>query len=109
MTVKTMFYGTYKKHYADCKTIKGSYNAEFKSIDVVIPDGRMKASGVRGKRFRTYTFYFKYANGENGENVYKAVSYENAEKRYYQECKREGWTPCESHEGCLVNTDLMEA
>lgn len=32
-----MFYGDYKKNYADCKTKNGSYNGKTKTIIVYVP------------------------------------------------------------------------
>lgn len=53
MTEYRMPYSRYKRSYADCDTLRGSYRADSKSIVVLIPDGRMKSSGVRGERFLT--------------------------------------------------------
>lgn len=46
-----MKYSRYKKSYSDCETIHGTYDKETKTIGVVIPDGRMKNSGVRGQSY----------------------------------------------------------
>jgi len=54
MIQERMFYGTYKKHYADCETLPGSYDKITKSIIVLIPDGRMKKSGTRGAILSLY-------------------------------------------------------
>ncbi|MEM5795165.1 MAG: hypothetical protein AAGU23_02650 [Bacillota bacterium] len=48
-----MPYSRYKQHYSDCDTLGGSYREDSKSIVVLVPDGRMKPSGVRGERFKT--------------------------------------------------------
>ena len=45
-TIKRMRYSQYKEHYADCRTVPGTYDKINRSIEVVIPDGRMKPSGV---------------------------------------------------------------
>lgn len=34
----TMKYGEYKNNWDHCKTVKGSYNAEDKTIVVIVPD-----------------------------------------------------------------------
>lgn len=79
-----MPYKQYKEHYSDCETVKGSFFRDEHNgnsfIKVIIRNGRMKASGVRGQRFMNYTF-----NGiENGKvstfSAY-AVSEENAMKQ----------------------------
>ena len=81
-----MKYRDYKQHYADCDNL-GDYDISRKTITVLVPDGRMKESGVRGKSFRYYEF-----NGvENGTNrivriTIKAVSIENAKKRLPTDC-----------------------
>lgn len=81
-----MKYRDYKKHYADCDNL-GDYYKFDKTITVLVPDGRMKESGVRGKSFHYYEF-----NGvENGTNrpvriTIKAVSVENAKNRLPSDC-----------------------
>ncbi len=35
--IEEIYYREYKTNYANCETIKGSYNAETKTIKVVIP------------------------------------------------------------------------
>ena len=80
-SIQTMRYAAYKQHYADCQTVCGSYDAERKTIDVLIPDGRMKPSGVRGERFRTIWLEV----GSDAEHVFtqgfRAVCYSNALKQ----------------------------
>ena len=81
-----MKYRDYKQHYADCKNL-GDYDKERKTITVLVPDGRMKNSGIRGKSFHWYHF-----NGmENVTNRHvhitiKAVSIENAKKQLPTNC-----------------------
>lgn len=66
-----MSYKQYKQHYSDCKD--HDYNASDKTIEVDIPYGRMKNSGVRGKKYGTFTF--KATDGENvGTIEYKAIA-----------------------------------
>ena len=87
MTERRMQYSQYKLHYADCDTLAGSYWDDNKSIVVLIPDGRMKASGVRGERYKTV-----YLNvGDDSEHTYRqgfrAITGENAvkqAKKYYK-------------------------
>ena len=64
MTVQRMKYKNYKEHYADCETVPSSYDKGTKSIEVIIPDGRMKNSGVRGHHFRGYQFDLIDSKGE---------------------------------------------
>lgn len=81
-----MPYRQYKEHYSDCETIIGSYDPHVDSqgcpqghatIKVIIREGRLKNSGVRGQRFHTYKF-----QTECGEIVtYRAVCEENARKQ----------------------------
>ena len=49
-----MKYRDYKQHYADCDNL-GDYDISRKTITVLVPDGRMKASGVRGKSFHLFS------------------------------------------------------
>jgi len=77
----TMKYSQYKKHYADCKTVPGTYNKGLKTIEVIVPEGRMKPSGVRGESFSTIWLNV----GDSPDKVFKqgfrAISYSNAVKQ----------------------------
>lgn len=79
-----MPYRQYKEHYSDCETVAGSYECDRhgnKTIKVIIREGRLKNSGVRGKRF----YMFK-VEAEDGTCFYaKAVSPENAMKQMHKE------------------------
>ena len=75
--IMRMKYSQYKKHYADCSTVYGSYDNMTKSIEVVVPEGRMKASGVRGRRFSGYSF----RNKSGGVQTFRAVDKEHALKQ----------------------------
>lgn len=80
--IKTMLYRRYKQSYADCATIPGSYNATSKTIDVEVPEGRMKPSGTRGQRFRYIEFEgTEIGTGRKVRCTVKAISVENARKR----------------------------
>lgn len=88
MTTETMKYNRYKKHYSDCDTVRGSYDKETKTIAVIIPEGRMKKSGVRGQHFHGYELYC--IDNKNNRKVYitySAVSLENAQKQHKKWCK----------------------
>ena len=76
--IETMPYRQYKNHYADCETIAGSYNSEYRTIKVIVRKGRMKPSGVRGEHFSGYAF--KTSDGKITRG-YRAVSEENARKQ----------------------------
>lgn len=80
MTEMRMPYRNYKKHYADCETVWGSYDKVAKSIIVLIPDGRMKKSGVRGERYHYYSFE-GVEDGKKVRTTIKAICLENAQKR----------------------------
>lgn len=80
-----MTYKNYKMHYADCEIVPGSFvegtNNTVATVKVIIPEGRVKKSGVRGQRFAGYEF-----TNELGEKVvYRAVCESNAEKRVNKE------------------------
>jgi hypothetical protein len=81
-----MPYSQYKEHYADCETVIGSYNDHCDThgscrsrptIKVIIREGRLKASGVRGKHFKGWEF----TSPEGKITCYRAVSEENARKQ----------------------------
>ncbi len=78
--IARMSYKNYKEHYSDCETISGSYEdypGAPATIEVIIREGRLKASGVRGEHY----YGFELEN-EKGERVtYRAVKEENAIKR----------------------------
>ena len=87
-----MPYRQYKEHYGDCETLIGSYdNHEKESLNsrrriaptivVIIREGRLKNSGVRGKHYSGYEL--KNANGER--IVYRAVCEGNAIRRAEKE------------------------
>lgn len=78
-----MPYRQYKSHYSDCETVRGSFRRTERGeslIKVIIRDGRLKASGVRGEHFKGYVFYFTYSDQYISAG-YKAVCEENARKR----------------------------
>lgn len=94
-----MPYRQYKEHYSDCEILAGSFDdgcdshgrkiAETK-VEVIIRDGRLKNSGVRGKHF--YGFEFRTDNG--GLVCYRAVSEENARKRMLKDYPESGSWEC---------------
>ena len=71
-----MPYRQYKEHYSDCETLSNSYSVEFSTIGVIIRNGRLVNSGVRGKHFYGYQFCI-----DGKVCCYRAVSEENAEKQ----------------------------
>ena len=77
-SVIRMSYRQYKTSYADCETVYDSYDTITKTVDVIIPEGRMKPSGVRGKRFNTIWLFV----GEDKDHLFKqgfrAVDYSHA-------------------------------
>lgn len=67
--VWTMSYKQYKEHYSDCETVIDSFNRPrcgTSTIDVIIREGRLKASGVRGKHFHSFCLGWD----EDGKEVY---------------------------------------
>lgn len=89
--ILTIPYSTYKKHYSDCRRIPGTYNEISKSISIEVPEGRMKNSGVRNQKFRTYELFFIDEKGKKCYYPYRAVSKENAIKQLNKDCKKYGW------------------
>ena len=92
-----MPYKQYKEHYSDCETIYGSYDDHKESrdwtpatIEVIIREGRLKPSGVRGEHYSGYQM-----ENELGEKItYRAVSEENALKRVTKDFPNNTWTCC---------------
>ena len=94
-----MPYRQYKEHYSDCETVIGSFDRHEDSrgnahgdptIKVIIREGRLKASGVRGQHF----YGFSYAPSIDCESgvTYRAVCEENARKRFLKDFPdREEW------------------
>lgn len=80
-----MPYKQYKEHYSDCETVANSYDSGVRNgrklhvatIEVIVREGRLKASGVRGKHFSG----FELRNEAGERTVYTAVSEENAIRR----------------------------
>ena len=70
-------YSQFKKHYSDCETVSNSYDADTKTIEIIIPKDRLKNSGVRGQHFSGWQFQLT-----TGECVcYRAISEQNARKQ----------------------------
>lgn len=87
MTEKRMTYRQFKTSYADCETVPGSYNKSSKTIIVLIPEGRMKKSGVRGQSFRYIWFNgIRKTDGSTARICIKATCIENAIKRLPDDC-----------------------
>lgn len=100
MDIIRMRYRDYKDHYADCKTVAGSYSASNKTIEVIVPEGRMKPSGVRGKSFMGYQLWCKdETTGKYYYSCYRATSKENAMKQHIANCKRINCVPCPPPDG----------
>ena len=79
-----MPYKQYKEHYSDCETVAGSFERrEFRpcTIEVIVREGRLKASGVREEHYSGY----KLENKEGEQVVYRAVKEENAIRRAEKE------------------------
>lgn len=85
-----MPYKQFKEHYSDCETIIDSYDAHLDSrgnptghptIKVIIREGRLKNSGVRGQHYKGFEF-----TTDTGSKVcYRAISEETARKRMKKE------------------------
>jgi len=106
MTVKIMQYSQYKKHYSDCETVPGSYDKQTKCIKVLLPEGRIKPSGVRGKSFHGYELWLRMQNGKECYCTYRAVSEENAMKQHRKWCAENGWTPIDPPPGKIAHVYL---
>lgn len=92
MTIETMLYRRYKQSFADCETVAGSYNKSTKTIDVLLPDGRLKPSGVRGQTYHYMEFTgVEIATGRHVRCTIKATCRANAIKRLPSDCK---WDIC---------------
>lgn len=95
-----MEYRRYKQHFSDCETIPGTYDKASKTIEVIVPEGRLKPSGVRGRHFWTFQLWFQDANGEKFYTPYRATCRENAVKQLLKDLKqRPGCVPCDPPEG----------
>lgn len=76
--VWTMPYKQYKERYSDCETLAGSFRSAEETKDVavigvIIREGRLKNSGVRGKHYSGYQFIYKL-DGTEYKEVFRAVS-----------------------------------
>lgn len=63
-------------NYSNCETVKGSFRSSDCTIGVIVREGRLKNSGVRGKHF----YGFEFRTSDNQRVCYRAVSEENARK-----------------------------
>lgn len=79
-----MPYKQYKEHYNDCETVIGSYEKFDRApgtIEVIIREGRLKASGVRGQHYSGYEFFVIDETGRKYRTCYRAVCEGNALRR----------------------------
>lgn len=90
-----MSYRRFKTNYADCEIVYDSYDTITRTIEVIVPNERMKPSGVRGEHFHGYQLWLIDEKGEYGYCTYRAISRENAMKQHIKWCKHNGWKPCE--------------
>lgn len=99
-----MPYKQYKEHYSDCETVSGSFDDHCDSrgvpnghptIKVIIRAGRLKNSGVRGKRFCRFRFTSVELDPKSGKPygiTIRAVSEENALKQLAKDPETKGYT-----------------
>lgn len=91
MTVERMLYRRYKTSFSDCEIVPCTYDKATKTIEVKIPEGRMKKSGVRGKCF--HWMYFdgvEIVTGKKVQVCVKAIDKDHAIKQLennYSDCK----------------------
>lgn len=89
--VWTMAYSRYKKFYGDCETLIDSYregdNCKPSTITVIIRNGRLKNSGVRGQQYS----YFIFCNEEGKTMHIKAISEDSAKRQVAKKFKGEKW------------------
>lgn len=76
-----MPYKQYKEHYADCETVFDSYDKETGEISVIIREGRLKNSGVRGEHYKS----FEFTADDGTKHTYYAISEETARRRMKKE------------------------
>lgn len=87
MQQERMLYKRYKKSYFDCEVIRGSYDEKTKTIIVLLPDNRMKPSGVRGQSYKYMHFDgVESLTGRKVSMTIKATCLENAIKRLPKDC-----------------------
>lgn len=85
--VWVMEYRRYKEHYSDCETIEDSFNRESQrlcTIAVIIREGRLKASGSRGRQYHSFVFEYM-ENGEQHRQAFYAICEDNAVRRLKKE------------------------
>lgn len=94
-----MTYRQYKEHYSDCEVLAGSFDDGYDSrgrkikdatVDVLIREGRLKNSGVRGKHF----YGFEFRTDDGGLVCYRAVSEGNARKQLLKDYPKSGSWKC---------------
>lgn len=75
-----MPYRQFKEHYSDCETVIDSFERDRHGesfIKVIIREGRLKNSGVRGKHYKGFEFFFDSEGKEYG-CTFRAISEETA-------------------------------
>lgn len=84
--VWTMPYKQYKERYADCETVIDSFvRPRFGGcyIDVIIREGRLKASGVRGKHFHSYALEW-FDGDKKVKGAFVAVDLDHAVAQFHR-------------------------
>lgn len=84
--VWTMPYKQYKERYADCETVIDSFvrpRFGVSHIDVIIREGRLKASGVRGKHFHSYALEWE-DDGKTVKGAFVAVDFDHAVAQFHR-------------------------
>lgn len=86
--VWVMPYKQFKERYSDCETVAGSFKErtmyEVATIAVIIREGRLKASGVRGLHYSGYEYFF-LEDGKKHRACYYAISETTAMRRLLKE------------------------
>lgn len=86
-TIEKMLYRRYKTSYSDCEVVPGTYDKATKTIDVIIPEGRMKKSGVRHQTFKHIWFEgIEHGTNRKVRICIKATCLSNAIKRLPTDC-----------------------
>lgn len=85
--IEIMKYSRYKKHYADCEVVPGTYDKISRTIKVLVPENRKKPSGTRGQRYIYPTFHgVEKGTGRPVSLTVKAICRDNAIKRLPDTC-----------------------
>lgn len=90
-----MPYREYKRRWSDHKTVRGSYDSDNKTIEVLFTDEEMAKKTNFGNRYEMQSFFFRFEGARIGVAPvaeFLAKTHENALRNAKRWCRNNGYT-----------------